>query len=188
MTETKLLITPERFLKLVNVSSQRQLAIALHRKLQESYLPPQPGNHGPCGPSHYQNAFSREWDALQYLAMTQSRLELHAAELEDIREDSTPYVLPPIMLLAKQKFLWQLDQVILVAFAEGPIIPAVPSKYIKDPGLLDLLILLYETTSADYMTDKTLVSTLRPDLAAEFATKTELAANPAAQDELDCKH
>lgn len=151
------LVQPDVFLKKVNCANPRALALELYRRLQTLFLPtPQSEKTKVVKPSWFEESFTHISLARHFYEQTTSRVAMNAKDLK-LTGDDWAY-LPPLFLAASERFIYVYQKIILVAYAEGPIIPVVQSGDFKQDGLLQQLITIYNQSSAHCLSSETIGS------------------------------
>lgn len=158
------LITPERFLHITGSLNPRQLAVRVYKKLQGDLgKPEETSNYMEAFQTKYFHlAFSDTKQADKILGETEARMNKSLANM-NLKEQPEFRVLPPLFLVASERFIVRYNDVILFAFESGPIVPMVAVDVIKAGGgtLLEQLIHIYELNSEDYAT----LASIQPMLA-----------------------
>ncbi len=163
-------ITPERFLERAQVKEIRSLVFLIFKKLQVE-LDPSASTAPHYLGDHSANLFLLAFKSIEDAQRTEKEVFLRSEEIvTSLKFASTDIFrsLPPLFLLSCKKFVIHYDDLILVAQKDGPIIPLVCLKSVRErsDAILHQLQTVYALESTDFMTMDKLNSLLTVPIAA----------------------
>jgi hypothetical protein len=163
-----IIITPERFLERAQVTEIRSLVFLIFKKLQIELDPTAataPHYLGTHSPNLYTLAFNSPESAQRTDKEIFARLDkILPDQLPEFTPDDKFRSLPPLFLLSCTKFIIFYDDLILIAQSDGPIIPVVSLKAVREKSneIMTQLKTVYELASSEFMNIDKLNGLLSP--------------------------
>jgi hypothetical protein len=149
-----MLITPEKFLSRTSSESPRTLAIRIYKKLQvelDTKAETSANYLEAFVPNFFSLAFVDAKAGDKVLREVENRVD---AFLKNVATTEEPEfrILPPLFLLSNDKFIVKFDDLLLLGTQQGPIVPVVALKTIREKSaILEQLIFLYSLSDEEYM-------------------------------------